>query len=77
MKTSFELGAEFRETQGKGASRRLRHKGKVPAIIYGGHADARALILEPSETLDHARQRAFLFDHPAASRSAIRRRLRF
>jgi large subunit ribosomal protein L25 len=43
MKTSFELVAEFRETQGKGASRRLRHEGKVPAILYGGHLDARAL----------------------------------
>ena len=46
MKTSFELVAEFRETQGKGASRRLRHEGKVPAILYGGHADARTLMRE-------------------------------
>ena len=45
MKTSFELDAEFRETQGKGASRRLRHDGKVPAILYGGHSEARALTL--------------------------------
>ena len=45
MKTSFELVAEFRETQGKGASRRLRHEGKVPAILYGGHLAARALTL--------------------------------
>jgi large subunit ribosomal protein L25 len=45
MKTSFELVAEFRETQGKGASRRLRRDGKVPAILYGGHLDARALTL--------------------------------
>jgi large subunit ribosomal protein L25 len=45
MKTSFELDAEFRETQGKGASRRLRHEGKVPAILYGGHLGARALTL--------------------------------
>src|SRR5271155_2802337 len=45
MKTSFELTAEFRESQGKGASRRLRHVGKVPAILYGGHSDARALTL--------------------------------
>jgi large subunit ribosomal protein L25 len=45
MKTSFELVAEFRETHGKGASRRLRHEGKVPAILYGGHLDARALTL--------------------------------
>src|SRR5271170_7555867 len=45
MKTSFELVAEFRETQGKGASRRLRREGKVPAILYGGHSEARALTL--------------------------------
>src|ERR1700727_578724 len=45
MKTSFELVAEFREMQGKGASRRLRHEGKVPVILYGGHADARPLSL--------------------------------
>jgi large subunit ribosomal protein L25 len=45
MKTSFELVAEFREMQGKGASRRLRHEGKVPAILYGGHTEARALTL--------------------------------
>jgi large subunit ribosomal protein L25 len=51
MKTSFELVAEFRETQGKGASRRLRHAGKVPAILYGGHADARALTLSHQKLL--------------------------
>ena len=45
MKTSFELDAEFREMHGKGASRRLRRDGKVPAILYGGHMDARALTL--------------------------------
>jgi len=49
MKTSFELIAEFRDDQGKGASRRLRRSGKVPAILYGGHQGARAL------ALDHAR----------------------
>ena len=43
MKTSFELNAEFRQDEGKGASRRLRRDGKVPAILYGGHQDARAL----------------------------------
>ena len=47
MKTSFELVAEFRGDEGKGASRRLRRRGKVPAILYGGHLEARPL------TLDH------------------------
>jgi large subunit ribosomal protein L25 len=51
MKTSFELDAEFRETQGKGASRRLRHEGKVPAILYGGHSDARRLSLNHQKLL--------------------------
>jgi large subunit ribosomal protein L25 len=51
MKTSFELIAEFRETQGKGASRRLRHEGKVPAILYGGHSEARALTLSHQKLL--------------------------
>ena len=51
MKTSFELVAEVRETHGKGASRRLRHDGKVPAILYGGHSDARALSLSHQKLL--------------------------
>src|ERR1700724_1876727 len=51
MKTSFELVAEFRETQGKGASRRLRHEGKVPAILYGGDSEARALTLSHQKLL--------------------------
>jgi large subunit ribosomal protein L25 len=37
--------------QGKGASRRLRHTGKVPAILYGGHKDAQALILDQQNLL--------------------------
>jgi large subunit ribosomal protein L25 len=47
MRISFELAAEFRDGQGKGASRRLRHSGRVPAILYGGHMEPRAI------TLDH------------------------
>ena len=51
MKTSFELLAEFRADQGKGASRRLRRDGKVPAILYGGHSDARSLSLSHQKLL--------------------------
>ncbi|GMR20954.1 MAG: 50S ribosomal protein L25/general stress protein Ctc [Gammaproteobacteria bacterium] len=39
MSTQFEITAETREGKGTGASRRLRHAGKVPAIIYGGDKD--------------------------------------
>ncbi len=47
MKASFELVAELRDgTQGKGASRRLRHAGRVPAILYGGHVEPTCLSFE-------------------------------
>ncbi|QQF77856.1 50S ribosomal protein L25 [Histophilus somni] len=43
---SFKFEAEVRSAQGKGASRRLRHNGQVPAIIYGGKAAAVSIILD-------------------------------
>jgi large subunit ribosomal protein L25 len=51
MKTSFELNAEFRDAQGKGASRRLRHENKVPAILYGGHREPRALAVDHTKLM--------------------------
>ena len=51
MRISFTFGADLREAQGKGASRRLRHTGKVPAILYGGHKDAQALTLDQQNLL--------------------------
>jgi large subunit ribosomal protein L25 len=46
MKTQFELIAEFRDDQGKGASRRLRRAGRTPAILYGGRREPRALTVD-------------------------------
>src|SRR6266481_575977 len=46
MRIAFELSAEPRNDQGKGASRRLRHSGKVPAILYGAHAEPTRRVLE-------------------------------
>jgi large subunit ribosomal protein L25 len=51
MRISFVIGAEFRDTQGKGASRRLRIQGKVPAILYGGGQNPRALVLDQQKLL--------------------------
>ena len=45
MNKSFVVGAEPRNDQGKGASRRLRHAGKVPAILYGGKGEASNITL--------------------------------
>jgi len=51
MRISFTFGADVRGTQGKGASRRLRHAGKVPAILYGAHKDAQSLVLDQQNLL--------------------------
>jgi len=51
MRISFTFGADLRAMQGKGASRRLRHSGKVPAILYGAHQDAQSLILDQQNLL--------------------------
>jgi large subunit ribosomal protein L25 len=51
MRISFTFGADPRESQGKGASRRLRHSGKVPAILYGGPKGAQSLVLDQQNLL--------------------------
>jgi large subunit ribosomal protein L25 len=59
MKQEFNLIAEIREDQGKGASRRLRHQGKVPAIIYGGGRPPRALTFDHNKVLHQLDQESF------------------
>ncbi|HKJ75727.1 MAG TPA: 50S ribosomal protein L25/general stress protein Ctc [Gammaproteobacteria bacterium] len=39
MSSDFVINAEPREDMGKGASRRLRREGQVPAIVYGQNQD--------------------------------------
>ena len=46
MSDKFDLVAELREDQGKGASRRLRREGKVPAVLYGAGRPPRALAFD-------------------------------
>ena len=53
MTDSNVIHAEIREDVGKGASRRLRHQGKVPAVIYGGKKDSATLTIE-HDPLMHA-----------------------
>src|ERR1700741_4641890 len=51
MRISFSFGADLREAQGKGASRRLRRSGKVPGILYGGHRELRPLLVDHRQLL--------------------------
>jgi large subunit ribosomal protein L25 len=43
------LNATLRDDMGKGASRRLRHTNKLPAIVYGGSKDPVSITLEQKD----------------------------
>ena len=55
---SIVLNAELRTDKGKGASRRLRREGKVPAILYGGQREPRALVMDHDSLLHHLENEA-------------------
>ncbi len=61
----FEINATKRDSQGTGASRRLRRAGRVPGIIYGGGKPAQAV------SMDH--KELFLVLRQEASRSSVLR----
>jgi large subunit ribosomal protein L25 len=46
---AIEVNATPRTTQGKGASRRLRHDGRVPGVLYGAGKQAEAIELDHKE----------------------------
>lgn len=45
--SQYELDAEVRENLGKGAARKLRRAGRIPAVIYGKGEDALSVAIEP------------------------------
>lgn len=59
MSEDFIVNAQPRETQGKGASRRLRRQNQVPAILYGGHAEPTSIQVERFELDKHLEHEAF------------------
>ncbi len=59
MAEKFDLIAEIREDQGKGASRRLRREGKVPAIIYGAGRPARSLVFDHNKVIKELESESF------------------
>ena len=62
MSIDFSLDAEPRSDVGKGASRRLRRQGKVPAIIYGAKDEPQAVTFEHNKVLRSLDNEAF-FSH--------------
>jgi large subunit ribosomal protein L25 len=59
MAKEFDLIAEVREDSGKGASRRLRRSGKVPAILYGAGKAPTAITFDTNQLLRKMEQEAF------------------
>ncbi len=59
MSVELKLTAEKRTDTGRGASRRLRHAKRVPAILYGAGKDAVMLSVERNELQRLMEQEAF------------------
>lgn len=59
MSVSFDVLAQPRSDTGKGASRRLRRQGLVPAVLYGGHQEPQMLSLAHNLVLQHLEHEAF------------------
>lgn len=55
----MKVVATTRNTQGSGASRRLRRTGKVPGILYGGNAEPTAIEIEHNPLYHSLRVEAF------------------
>jgi len=59
MSADFNIIAESRKDVGKGASRRLRHAGKVPGIIYGSGKDPVSFTIVHDDLMHHLEHEAF------------------
>lgn len=59
MSKQFKLPARFRTDEGKGASRRLRRSGLVPAVVYGAGRDPVNISVEHDVFLHQASEQAF------------------
>ncbi len=59
---NFVVDAQLRNDEGKGASRRLRRTGMVPAVIYGGSKEPQSISLPLNVMLQHIEHEAF-FSH--------------
>lgn len=58
MSSVFEFLAESRSESGKNGAKALRRKGKVPAVIYGGHIDPVMMTLDHNDVVKHLQHEA-------------------
>jgi large subunit ribosomal protein L25 len=56
---AIEVVAQARKVQGRGASRRLRHAGKVPGIVYGGKTEPVNIELDQNSLFHQLRDEKF------------------
>ncbi|MEN1727261.1 MAG: 50S ribosomal protein L25/general stress protein Ctc [Pseudomonadota bacterium] len=56
---SFKIPAEVRTDVGKGASRRLRRAGRVPAVVYGAERDPATITVDHDSVFHMANEEAF------------------
>ncbi len=59
MSKQFKIPAELRTDVGKGASRRLRRAGRVPAVVYGANRDPATITVDHDSVLHMANEEAF------------------
>ncbi|QNK02501.1 50S ribosomal protein L25/general stress protein Ctc [Dyella telluris] len=59
MATTHEIKATARNDEGKGASRRLRHAGFVPAVVYGAGQAPQSIQIEHNTILLSAKHEWF------------------
>lgn len=59
MSKTFKIPAEMRADVGKGASRRLRRAGRVPAVVYGANREPATITVDHAKVLHMAEDEAF------------------
>lgn len=59
MSASFDVNAQPRHDAGKGASRRLRRRGLVPAIVYGANQEPEMISLIHNELVRNLEREGF------------------
>ena len=58
MAAEIVVSAQSRSSRGKNEARRLRAKGMIPAVVYGGKSDAVAVTVDPKTLLRVLRSEA-------------------